>query len=79
MIIKFREIEFTKYLGLYKPSIQYYYMGYYLFDCPKMSYKGKFRPSDLLCDKTFKWVIFLINYLKLLGASFRVLKNIGKK
>lgn len=31
-------------------------MGYYLYDCPKMRYKGKFRPSDLLCDKTRHWV-----------------------
>lgn len=33
-------------------------MGYYLQECPKMRYKGKFHPSDLLCDKTFKWVIY---------------------
>lgn len=58
--MNFREIAFTKHLALYRPSIQYYYMGYYLFDCPKMRYKGKFRPSDLLCDKTFEWVYFFI-------------------
>jgi arginine-tRNA-protein transferase len=51
-----REIAFTQELSKTRPSLHYYYMGYYLQDCPKMRYKGKFKPSDLLCDKTFKWM-----------------------
>ncbi|KAH7728700.1 arginine-tRNA-protein transferase [Aphelenchoides avenae] len=51
-----REIAFTRELSQSRPELKYYYMGYYLQNCPKMRYKGKFRPSDLLCDKTFQWV-----------------------
>uniref|UniRef100_A0A1I7ZAY7 ATE_C domain-containing protein n=1 Tax=Steinernema glaseri TaxID=37863 RepID=A0A1I7ZAY7_9BILA len=39
-----------------RPLIQYYYMGYYLEECPKMKYKGRYHPSYLMCDKTFKWM-----------------------
>jgi len=51
-----REIAYTQELSKTRPSLHYYYMGYYLQECPKMRYKGKFHPSDLLCDKTFKWM-----------------------
>jgi arginine-tRNA-protein transferase len=51
-----REIAFTQELAKSRPSLHYYYMGYYLQDCAKMRYKGKFKPSGLLCDKTFKWM-----------------------
>uniref|UniRef100_A0AC34QWT3 Arginyltransferase n=1 Tax=Panagrolaimus sp. JU765 TaxID=591449 RepID=A0AC34QWT3_9BILA len=51
-----REIAFTQQLARTRPSLHYYYMGYYLQECSKMRYKGKFHPSDLLCDKTFKWM-----------------------
>lgn len=37
------------------PSIKYYYMGFYIHSCPKMRYKGKLVPSDLLCPETYKW------------------------
>ncbi|CAJ0962852.1 unnamed protein product, partial [Mesorhabditis belari] len=39
-----------------RAELKYYYMGYYINSCPKMRYKGKFRPSDLLCDHSFTWV-----------------------
>jgi len=56
-IRKLREIAYTKELCKSgRPELHYYYMGFYLYGCPKMRYKGKFRPSDLLCDKTFQWV-----------------------
>jgi hypothetical protein len=29
--------------------------GYYLHGCPKMLYKGKFEPSELLCPLRFTW------------------------
>lgn len=51
-----REIEFTKKLSAIRPALKYYYMGYYIQSCPKMRYKGKFQPSELLCDKSFEWV-----------------------
>ncbi|VDO88474.1 unnamed protein product [Heligmosomoides polygyrus] len=51
-----REIAFTRFVMQQHPLIKYYYMGYYIITCPKMRYKGKFRPSELLCDRTFQWV-----------------------
>uniref|UniRef100_A0A7E4VH43 Arginyl-tRNA--protein transferase 1 n=1 Tax=Panagrellus redivivus TaxID=6233 RepID=A0A7E4VH43_PANRE len=51
-----REIAFTQGLAVNRPDLHYYYMGYYLQECPKMRYKGRFHPSDLLCDQTFKWM-----------------------
>ena len=40
-----KEIEFCKERG-----IPYYYLGYYLSECKKMSYKGRFLPHELLID-----------------------------
>ena len=30
-------------------------MGYYIHTCPKMCYKGRLAPSDLLCPETYTW------------------------
>ena len=30
-------------------------MGYYIHTCPKMRYKGRLGPSDLLCPETYTW------------------------
>uniref|UniRef100_A0AC35TU45 Arginyl-tRNA--protein transferase 1 n=1 Tax=Rhabditophanes sp. KR3021 TaxID=114890 RepID=A0AC35TU45_9BILA len=38
------------------PNLKYYYMGYYIYTCPKMRYKEKYAPSELLCDETLKWM-----------------------
>ena len=35
------------------PSVQYYYMGFYIHTCPKMRYKARISPSFLLCPETF--------------------------
>uniref|UniRef100_A0A1I7XGQ3 arginyltransferase n=1 Tax=Heterorhabditis bacteriophora TaxID=37862 RepID=A0A1I7XGQ3_HETBA len=51
-----REIEFTRELHKQRPELKYYYMGYYIDTCPKMRYKGSFRPSELLCDQSLEWV-----------------------
>ncbi|CAD6186348.1 unnamed protein product [Caenorhabditis auriculariae] len=50
-----REIALTKKLHEQSPDFLYYYMGYYIHSCPKMRYKAKFRPSELLCDQSFQW------------------------
>ncbi|EAS34081.3 arginine-tRNA-protein transferase 1 [Coccidioides immitis RS] len=34
---------------------QYYYMGYYIHSCPKMRYKGAFRPQYLLDPESLSW------------------------
>ncbi|XP_072828122.1 arginyl-tRNA--protein transferase 1 isoform X4 [Vicugna pacos] len=51
-----REIAFTRQLHEKTPQLSYYYMGFYIHSCPKMKYKGQYRPSDLLCPETYVWV-----------------------
>ncbi|CAJ1067828.1 arginyl-tRNA--protein transferase 1 isoform X2 [Xyrichtys novacula] len=51
-----REISFTRQLQKQSPKLTYYYLGFYIHSCPKMRYKGQYRPSDLLCPETFAWV-----------------------
>uniref|UniRef100_A0A6J0T557 Arginyl-tRNA--protein transferase 1 n=1 Tax=Pogona vitticeps TaxID=103695 RepID=A0A6J0T557_9SAUR len=51
-----REIAFTRQLHEKAPDLSYYYMGFYIYSCPKMRYKGQYRPSELLCPETYVWV-----------------------
>uniref|UniRef100_A0A671WXW9 Arginyl-tRNA--protein transferase 1 n=1 Tax=Sparus aurata TaxID=8175 RepID=A0A671WXW9_SPAAU len=51
-----REIAFTRQLQKQSPKLSFYYLGFYIHSCPKMRYKGQYRPSDLLCPETFVWV-----------------------
>ncbi|XP_039106387.1 arginyl-tRNA--protein transferase 1 isoform X7 [Hyaena hyaena] len=51
-----REIAFTRQLHQKTSQLSYYYMGFYIHSCPKMKYKGQYRPSDLLCPETYIWV-----------------------
>ncbi|KAJ3306759.1 Arginyl-tRNA--protein transferase 1 [Kappamyces sp. JEL0829] len=52
-----REISTTSRLSEKYPSLKYYYLGipacltpgYYIHSCPKMAYKAKYDPSELLC------------------------------
>ena len=39
------------------PDLRYYYMGYYIHDCPKMNYKGSYSPSYLLDLSRLAWVL----------------------
>ncbi|XP_024916945.1 arginyl-tRNA--protein transferase 1 isoform X3 [Cynoglossus semilaevis] len=50
-----REISFTRQLQKQSPKLSYYYLGFYIHSCPKMRYKGQYRPSDLLCPETYVW------------------------
>ncbi|XP_041866459.1 arginyl-tRNA--protein transferase 1 isoform X2 [Melanotaenia boesemani] len=52
-----REIAFTRQLQKQSPKLCYYYLGFYIHSCPKMRYKGQYRPSDLLCPETYVWVL----------------------
>lgn len=45
-----KEIDFCANNGF-----EYYYMGFYIHSCPKMKYKGSYKPSELLCPSTFVW------------------------
>ncbi|XP_024153500.1 arginyl-tRNA--protein transferase 1 isoform X2 [Oryzias melastigma] len=51
-----REIAFTRQLQKQSPKLSFYYLGFYIHSCPKMRYKGQYRPSDLLCPETYTWV-----------------------
>ncbi|KAI9232798.1 hypothetical protein MVEG_08055 [Podila verticillata NRRL 6337] len=55
-----REIALVQTLNT-KPGLEdlkFYYMGFYIFTCPKMTYKGHFHPSFLLDPETYNWVEF---------------------
>ncbi len=39
-----------------RPALKDYYMGFYIHTCPKMSYKGSYSPSFLLCPERLTWV-----------------------
>lgn len=46
------EIEYSRRVGL-----PYYYLGYYVEGCDKMTYKARFRPCETL-DDDMKWTPF---------------------
>jgi arginyl-tRNA--protein-N-Asp/Glu arginylyltransferase len=52
-----KEIEWVRQVAASVPELEYYYMGYYIHTCPKMKYKGDFKPSEILCDETKHWVL----------------------
>ena len=45
-----REIEFVK-----SNSLPYYFLGFYIHTCPKMSYKSEYKPAELLCPTSLQW------------------------
>ncbi|XP_014826073.1 PREDICTED: arginyl-tRNA--protein transferase 1 isoform X2 [Poecilia mexicana] len=51
-----REIAFTRKLQKQSTKLCYYYLGFYVHSCPKMRYKGQYRPADLLCPESYTWV-----------------------
>ena len=50
-----RVIEWVREASARCPTLRYYYMGYYIHDCPKMRYKGEYKPSELRCAATGVW------------------------
>ncbi|KAK3842281.1 MAG: arginine-tRNA-protein transferase [Linnemannia gamsii] len=55
-----REIALVQTLNARKgyEDLKFYYMGFYIFTCQKMTYKGQFHPSYLLDPETYNWVEF---------------------
>ncbi|KAJ8535428.1 hypothetical protein K7X08_023148 [Anisodus acutangulus] len=51
-----QEIRWVTQNQVYCPSLQYYYLGYYIHSCSKMRYKAAYRPSELLCPLRYQWV-----------------------
>ena len=37
------------------PTITHYYLGFYIHNCVKMRYKGRYFPSKLLCPEVYTW------------------------
>ncbi|KAI4306814.1 hypothetical protein L6164_030059 [Bauhinia variegata] len=53
-----QEIGWVKENQVHCPSLQYYYLGYYIHSCIKMRYKAAYWPSELLCPLRYQWVPF---------------------
>ncbi|KAF8397304.1 hypothetical protein HHK36_016217 [Tetracentron sinense] len=53
-----QEIGWVKENQIHCPSLQYYYLGYYIHSCSKMRYKAAYHPSELLCPLRYQWVSF---------------------
>ncbi|XP_074287228.1 arginyl-tRNA--protein transferase 1 isoform X2 [Silene latifolia] len=51
-----QEISWVKENQGHCPSLEYYYLGYYIHSCPKMRYKAAYNPSELLCPLRYQWV-----------------------
>jgi arginine-tRNA-protein transferase len=47
-----REIEFARDMGK-----EYYYLGYYVAECPRMRYKNTFRPTEKYSWDEKKWLV----------------------
>nr|CAG4643207.1 EOG090X06AF [Ilyocryptus agilis] len=50
-----REIAFVRELHKNCPDFSWYYLGFYIHSCPKMVYKGQYKPSYLLCPEAYTW------------------------
>lgn len=65
-----REICFVRKLGLTDPNFIWYYLGFYIHSCPKMCYKGQYKPSFLLCPETYTFLPFSEAIIKLDGNKY---------
>ncbi|XP_059459266.1 arginyl-tRNA--protein transferase 2-like [Corylus avellana] len=53
-----QEIGWVRENQVHCPSLQYYYLGYYIHSCSKMRYKAAYHPSELLCHLRYQWIPF---------------------
>ncbi|KAK8391330.1 hypothetical protein O3P69_017143 [Scylla paramamosain] len=51
-----RELALVRELQRRIAPLKWYYMGFYIHSCLKMRYKGKYKPSFLLCPETYEWI-----------------------
>nr|CAG4639181.1 EOG090X06AF [Daphnia magna] len=68
-----KEIAFSRQLGLSDPNFCWYYLGFYIHSCPKMFYKGQYKPSFLLCPETYTFQPFEECVIKLNRNKYSVL------
>ncbi|KAG6665886.1 arginyl-tRNA--protein transferase 2-like isoform X2 [Carya illinoinensis] len=55
-----QEIGWVRENQVHCPTLQYYYLGYYIHSCSKMRYKAAYHPSELLCPLRYQWIPFHI-------------------
>uniref|UniRef100_A0A1J3G286 Arginyl-tRNA--protein transferase n=1 Tax=Noccaea caerulescens TaxID=107243 RepID=A0A1J3G286_NOCCA len=72
-----QEINWVRENQAHCPSLQYYYLGYYIHSCSKMRYKAAYRPSELLCPLRFQWVPFELASPRLDKKSYVILSEIA--
>ncbi|MQL77778.1 hypothetical protein Taro_010199 [Colocasia esculenta] len=70
-----KEIDWVKQTAVNWPSLQYYYLGYYIHSCSKMRYKAAYCPSELLCPLRFEWVPFTVARPLLDWKSYVILSD----
>ena len=51
----YREIAYVRELAKDNSNLCWYYLGFYIHSCPKMSYKGQYKPSFLLCPESYRF------------------------
>ncbi|XP_050385481.1 arginyl-tRNA--protein transferase 1 isoform X2 [Argentina anserina] len=70
-----QEINWVKENQVHCPSLQYYYLGYYIHSCSKMRYKAAYRPCELLCPLRYRWIPFDISKPLLDRNKYAVLSD----
>ena len=60
------EIEYVRYFSKAFPEFKYYYMGYYIQNCEKMSYKSTLYLIQVIMDLVNCYALRLTNLLSLL-------------
>ncbi|GJN14558.1 hypothetical protein PR202_gb01401 [Eleusine coracana subsp. coracana] len=73
-----KEIDWVKTAQEHCPSLQYYYLGYYIHSCNKMRYKAAYRPSELLCPLRYEWVRYDLVKPLLDKSQYSVLSDFDK-
>lgn len=64
------EIAMTQELYRKDPNLRYYYMGYYVHNCPKMNYKRRYDSSYLLCPLSLSYEPLEVCRTKLDSVNF---------
>lgn len=65
MDFPYREVHHVRSVVKSNPSLNYYYLGFYIHTCKKMYYKAAFKPSFLLCPEVKTWHPFITSRPKI--------------
>jgi Arginine-tRNA-protein transferase, C terminus len=58
------------------PALAWYDMNFYVHQCSRMSYKRHFKPSEILCSKSLRWVLLDASLAKLDADKYAVLADV---